>query len=203
MSDAITLYSFADVDRSGKVRWVAHELGLTVDERRLSYPQHLAPPYTDLNPLRQVPTVLRGGKVLLESTAICHLLAESTTDPKLWIGPGEPHRDLYLYWLAASGETLETRMVDCAVSKAGILGPEYLELHSPLVKRKLQTLASQLPPQGWVAGDRFTIADIVTAYAMRLGVETGMLQRDEVDPWMSRAMARPAARASHFFAGLD
>ena len=125
----ITLYSIADVDRSGKVRWTAAELDLEVIEERQRQGAHRRPPYTSINPYGHVPSVLFDGEEMLESTAICQRLAEAFETPKLWVGRGESERGSYLYWLAVFGETMEARLVECAVSRAGILGPEYFDLH--------------------------------------------------------------------------
>ena len=43
MSESITIYGFGDVDRSGKIRWLANELGLDVKEERVGFgEQHCA-----------------------------------------------------------------------------------------------------------------------------------------------------------------
>lgn len=202
MTEAIQLHGFSDNDRSGKVRWIARELGLAVEEQRLSPPEHHAPPYVALNPLAQVPTVRFRGETLLESTAICHALAEAFTEPKLWIGPGEPGRRAYLFWLAAFAETLEGRLVECAVSKLGILPPAYFSLHEGTVRRKLGVLAARLPKEGYLAGERFTVADVVAGYNLRLGVQVGLLERAAAEPYLGRLVARPAAQESRVFASL-
>ncbi len=202
MGESITLYGFGDNDRSGKVRWVAAELGLTVDERPVGFGEHRKPPYTDVNPLGQVPTVVFRGETYLESTAICHVLAEAFDTPKLWVGRGEPGRASYLFWLSAFGELLEGRLVECAISKAGIVGPEYFELHHKAVRFKLGVLAKKLPKTGYLVGEDLTVADILAGYSLRLGVRCGLIERDAVDPYFGRLVARPAAQASRIFSSL-
>jgi len=202
MSERISIYGFGDIDRSGKLRWLANELGLEVDEQRVELGAHFQKPYIDLNPLTQIPTAVFRGQTLIESTAACHIIAESFDSPKLWIGRGEPDRDKYLFWLAAFGENFEGRLVECAVSRAGILPPQYFELHEKRMRPKLETVAKMLPKDGFVAGARFTIADIVTGYGLRLAVRLGMLERASVEPYLSRLVDRPAATAARFFASL-
>lgn len=51
MSDVLHLYGFGDVDRSGKVRWTAAELGIPVEEKRVAFPEHRQPDYLAKNPL--------------------------------------------------------------------------------------------------------------------------------------------------------
>ena len=62
MERQLILWSFADVDRSGKVRWVANELGYEIEERRVKLGEHMQPPYLDLNPYAQVPTAQLDGE---------------------------------------------------------------------------------------------------------------------------------------------
>ena len=140
MTERITIYGFGDVDRSGKLRWLASELGLEIEESRVGFGDQHKQPYLDLNPLGQIPTAIFRGRTIIESTAACHAIAESFETPKLWVGRGEPERDAYLFWLAVFGETLEGRLVECAVSRAGILGPEYFALHEPRIRPKLRVM---------------------------------------------------------------
>jgi len=203
LAETIDLYGFGDVDRSGKVRWLAAELGLEVNERRVGFGEHRAKPYTDLNPFAQVPTVEFRGETLIESTATCQVLAEAFDDPKLWIGPREPNRSKYLFWLAVFGENLEGRLVECAVSRAGILPPEYFTLHEKRIRPKLAAAAKMLPREGYLCGERFTVADVLAGYSLRLAVQCGLVERDAIEPYFGRLVARDAARASRIFASLQ
>lgn len=199
MTESITLYGFGDQDRSGKVRWLAAELGLEVREERVTAGEHRKRPYTEKNPLEQIPTVIFRGETYIESTAICHVLAESFDSPKLWVGRGEPNRAKYVFWLGAFGENLEGRLVECAVSKLGILPPEVFATHEKRVRHKLELVTSLLPREGFLAGDAFTIADIVAGYSLRLAVGLGLVAREAIEPYYGRLVSRDAARAARFF----
>lgn len=201
MTESITLHSFGDNDRSAKVRWVATELGLAVDEHRVHPGNHRKAPYTDLNPLAQIPTVGFRGETLIESTATCQTLAETFDPPKLWIGPREPGRARYLFWLAVFGETLEGRLVECTVSRAGILPPEYFSLHEARLRSKLDALCKMLPREGYLCGDRFTVADVLAGYNLHLATELGLVDRSAIAPYFGRLAARPAAQRSRALAG--
>jgi glutathione S-transferase len=202
MSEPITIHGFGDVDRSGKLRWLAQELGLEVHDERVAFGDQNKKPYVDLNPLAQIPTAIFRGQTLIESTAACQIIAESFDSPKLWIGHGEPDRDKYLFWLAVFGETLEGRLVECAVSKNGGLDPKFFELHAPRLRPKLEVVAKMLPKDGFVAGGRFTLADILAGYGLRLSVRLGLVERAAVEPYLSRLIDRPAATAARFFTSL-
>ncbi|HEY8431106.1 MAG TPA: glutathione S-transferase family protein [Sandaracinaceae bacterium] len=201
-SDVVTIYGFSDNDRSGKVRWTACELGLPIEEKRLGIGEHRQPPYLELNPLAQIPTVIFRGQVWIESTCTCQLLAESFDEPKLWVGPGEPERASYLFWISVFAETLEGRLVESALTKFGILPGNHHELHEPVLRSKLAALAAKLPAEGYLCG-RFTVADIVAGYSLRLALQLDLVPRERVLPYVERLRARPAARESRIFASLD
>ncbi len=76
MSRRIKIWSFADVDRSGKVRWTAEELGYEVEEARVPVGEQRSDSYLSMNPYGQIPTAELDGQVLIESNAICLSLAE-------------------------------------------------------------------------------------------------------------------------------
>jgi glutathione S-transferase len=202
LAESIILHSFGDVDRSGKVRWLAAELGLSVDERRVAPGEHRAKPYTDLNPFGHIPTVVFRGQTIIESTAACHVIAEAFDQPKMWIGRGEPERERYLFWLAVFGETLEGRLVECAVSRAGILPPEYFALHEKRVRAKLDAVTKMLPTDGYLCGDKLTVPDVLAGYGLRLAIRVGLCERAAVEPYFSRLVSRDAAREARFFASL-
>src|SRR5581483_5485780 len=102
--------------------------GLEVREERVAFGDQHKKPYLDSNPFGQIPTAIFRGQTLIESTAACHVIAESFESPKLWVGRGEPERQKYLFWLAVFGETLEGNLVESALSKGGILDARYFEL---------------------------------------------------------------------------
>lgn len=202
MSEPITIYGFGDVDRSGKLRWLAHELGLEIKDERVEFGAQHRKPYLDLNPLGQIPTAIFRGRTLVESTAACHVIAEAFETPKLWVGRGEPEREKYLFWLSVFGENFEGRLVECALSRGGILPAEVFAMHEPRLRQKIERAVPLLPKSGFVAGERFTIADILAGYSLRLAVRVGFAPRSAVEPYFSRLVDRPAAAAARFFDSL-
>lgn len=201
--EKVIVYGFGDNDRSGKVRWTACELGLEIEERRLKLGEHKKPPYTDLNPLAQVPTVIFRGQTWIESTSACQLLAESFDQPKLWVGRGEPERASYLFWISAFTETLEGRLVESTLSKAGVLPGGHWELHEDTLRFKLGALVERLPSDNYICGPQFTLADVMAGYGLRLALRLGLVDAHRVTPYLDRLRARPAAKASRVFASLD
>ena len=203
MTDALTLYGFGLNDRSGKVRWLAHELGIEVQEERLGLGAHREAPYSDLNPYAMVPTVIWRDQTLIESTATCTFLAEEHPDSQLIVPPGHPQRAQYLQWVALFSETLESRLVEHLLAKFGVFPPAYLETTTPGLERRLPVMLGQLPSLGFLVADRFTLADIEAAYSLRLAIKAGLIELEAVAGYLTPLMERPAAKAAQFFQSIE
>ncbi|MGI9321403.1 MAG: glutathione S-transferase family protein [Thiogranum sp.] len=202
MSKHIKLWSFADVDRSGKVRWTANELGYQVEEVRIKPGDHKTDPYRQMNPYEQIPTAEVDGKILVESTAICVMLAERHPEAGL-IPRQQATRELFWQSMSTSSITLEMPTVLYYLSKSGFIDAAWRDLWSDSLQRRLAVFADSMPDTGFICDD-FTLADICAAYSLRIGVQAGLLPLDgRLENYLHRLMARPAAQASRFFNSLE
>lgn len=201
MSRHIRIWSFGDVDRSGKVRWVANELGYDVEEVRLRPGEQSADPYRELNPYEQVPTAELDGKILIESSAICLLLAERHPEARL-IPVGREERDLFWQSVHVSGASLEIPVVNYYLSQVGFIDGRWAELWREPLSRRLEVFAQSVSGTGYICGD-FSLADIFAAYVLRIGVQADLLALEgEFGAYLDRLAARPAAEAARFFDSL-
>jgi glutathione S-transferase len=202
MSRQIRIWSFGDVDRSGKVRWTAEELGYDIEESRLQLGEQAADPYRQMNPYEQIPTAELGGEILIESTAICMILAERHPEQGLIPSPGRM-RDLFWQSINVSTNTLEMPVVMYFLSKLEVVDPGLAQiLRGPLAQR-LEIFSAQVPADGYICGE-FTLTDICAAYCLRIGVQAGLLSFEgELERYLRRLMDRPAAVAARFFDSLE
>jgi glutathione S-transferase len=202
MSRRIKIWSFADVDRSGKVRWTAQELGYEIEEERVKLGEHAAEPYRQLNPYGQIPTVELDGQILIESTAICLVLAERHPEAGL-IPDHRPSRERFWQSLNVSASTLETPVVLYYLSNRGIVDTAWASLWAESLDARLSVFSDSMPRDGYICGD-FSLADICAAYVLRIGVQAGLLTLEgNLAGYLHRLMARPAAQAARFFQGLE
>lgn len=201
MSRRITIWSFADVDRSGKVRWTANELGYEIDEQRVKPGDHAGEPYLALNPFGQIPTAELDGQVMIESTAICLALAERHPEAGL-VPEDRAARDRFWQVMSMAVSTLETPVVLYYLSNRGIVDAAWADLWAkPLIPR-LEVFAGNVPDEGYIC-DAFTLADVCSAYVLRIGVQAELLPFEgKLEAYLRRLMARPAAQAARFFEGL-
>lgn len=115
-----------------------------------------------------VPTVIWRGRTHIESTATLHYVAETIAaergEPGLSVASGAEGRIDYLQWSSLYAETFEARLVEYYLSKNGVLPAAIAELTEARLRKRLATLAGELPAAGFLAAGRFTVADIIASY---------------------------------------
>ena len=203
MTDSIQLYGFGHSDRSGKIRWLANELGIEVEEKKVELGDHRKPEYKAINPFASIPTAVYNGETMIESTACCIHLAELHPESKLAVFAKEPARYEYLKWISICSESFEGRLVDHILANYGLMPEELKAIHEKTLTFKCKVLVEQLPQTGFLVAERFTVADIIACYSLKLAILTGFIEWSQVKEYMSPLMAREAAIKSHFFDGLN
>ena len=201
MSRRIKVWSFADVDRSGKVRWTAHELGYEIEEVRVKLGEQSEESYRQLNPYGQIPTAELDGQILIESTAICLALAERHPEARL-IPEDRASRDRFWQSVNVSVSTLETPVVLYYLSSNGFVDAAWAPLWAKSLEGRLPVFAASMPQDGYICGD-FSLADVCAAYVLRIGVQAALLPLEgNLAAYLHRLMARPGAQAARVFEGL-
>ena len=175
-----------------KVLWLCAELDLAV--------QHHAAPDADLlrglNPNAQVPVLREGDFVLWESNSICRYLATRAGRHDLL--PAEPQaRARVEQWMDWQATDLNTawRHVFMARVRGHADYPDDARAEASLAQwnRLMAMLDAQLARHAYVAGDDFTLADIV------LGLSTQRWRSTpgrkpvlvNVDAWFERLRRQP------------
>lgn len=163
-------------------------------------------PYLSINPAGQMPAlVLDNGASLTEITAICEYLEELAPHPPL-IGATAEERAQTRMWV---------RRVDMKLCEHIVNGFRFAE-GLPLFESRLRCLpeaAAGLKAaaqdgvawleanfQGpWIAGDRFTLADIMLFSFTDFGMSVGQpieARHARVHDWFARMKDRPSAAAT-------
>jgi glutathione S-transferase len=203
MTDTVVIHSFGLNDRSGKVRWLAHELGLPVENIKVDLGAHRQFPYRDLNPYGVIPAVQWRGETLIESTAICTFIAESFPESELVVAPNEAARSQYLQWMSTVTDSLETKFVEYYLAGVGLMPKEVKDLHYKTLKFKCKVLLEHLPESGYLVADRFTLADITLAYSLRLAISSELLEFSQVAHYLTPLMKRDATKTAGFFSAIE
>jgi len=187
----ITLYSLRPSGNSQKVRMALSFLELPFEEVTLAGGAHKQPPFTDLNPLGQVPVLVDGATVLRDSQAILVYLAAAYR-PGVWDGVDAAERGRIAQWLSLAANEIAH-------------GPNRLRLAArfgrvidhgaatALTARVLDLVERRLDGGEWLEGRRLTIADLACAPYLALSPQGGvdLSAYPCVRAWTARLAALP------------
>jgi len=189
--------------RGFRVVWLLEELGMAYRLRPVDLLAGVEkdPDFLAINPGGFIPALQDGETVMVESIAILeYLLARHGASP-LAVAADDPAFASYLQFLHLGEAGLAGPMNAVFVGRA--LAPE-AERNARVTRWALDTFESRLgliirrlADSPYLAGDRFTAADISVSYALLLGLRTGNYTPGAVErAYLGRTTARPAyARA--------
>ena len=194
------------VPNPGRVKLFVAEKGLAIpyETLELNKAEHLSEKFTKLNPFQRVPVlVLDDGTAISESVAICRYLEDHNPEPNLFgISPLERatvemwNRRMELGLLFHVAQFFRDTHPDMAAMEKPQI-PEWAEANKPRVMRYLGVLDNALEKQVYVAGDRYTIADITTLVAIDFMKPTRLQISDahaNVKRWYEGVAQRPSSK---------
>lgn len=207
MARPMKLYSHSVAPNPRRVRIFAAEKGidLTLEEVDILVGQSRKPEFLAKNSSGGVPVLeLDNGSYLSESVAICRYLEGLQPEPNLlgrdvreeaeierW------NRRMELELFAAIGRTVQN--ISPIFQGRFKQFPEYGEAQRALAYLRLERMDRELNGHKFIAGDRFTIADITALVAIDFG---GRLAEIKIAPelvhlarWHETVSSRPSARA--------
>jgi glutathione S-transferase len=174
----ITLYHCAAA-RSFRPLWMLEELGLPYELKMLPFPPRVfAKEYLKINPLGTIPFMIDGETRMTESSGICHYLGTRYGPTQLVVGIDEPAYGVFLNWMYFSDATLT--FPQTLVLRYTQLEPE--ERRNPQVATdyakwffgRLRAVEAATANAETLCAGRFTAADIVIGYALRLAENIGL-----------------------------
>ena len=191
------------------LRMYLAEKGISIPKKDVDLmgAENRKPPYTDRNPGGQLPALeLDNGKCIGETVAIFEYLEEKHPTPSL-IGATAEERAEARQWqrrielqitehlyngfrYAEGAELFKTRMRILPEASAGL---------KSIVQDKLKWLDAQLEGKEYIAGNRFTVADIILYCALDFGGSVGQKidpSQKNVNAWFKRVESRPSAKSS-------
>lgn len=167
--------------------------------------EHLAPDYRAKVPSGRVPALeLDDGTVISESVAICRYIEELHPEPNL-MGRDARERAVIDMWqrrmefellLPFAAVFRHTHPKMAALEQQV---PAFAAVQKPQAEKRLARLDRDLSLTDYVAGDRFTIADItafttLTFFPRLCGIDIDD-RHPHVQRWMAAVGARPSAAA--------
>jgi glutathione S-transferase len=186
--------------RSIRVVWILEELGIPYKTRAIKFPPQINDPeYIALNPAGLFPTVIDGEEVLTESLSICDHLARKHGGNALVINPGEDDYRIYQQWLFFGEATLGVPLANVMRYGAGRPSeeqvPRVVSDALTAFSARLAMLEKGLTGSDYLAGGRFTLADISVGYVLWLTKAMFHLDDgfgDQTAKYTDRILARPA-----------
>ena len=141
------------------VRWMLEEVGQPYDTEILTYDGTLkGDAYRAINPMQKIPAIVHRGKVVTEVAAICLYLADAFPDAGLAPPPAE-RADYYRWTFFASGP------VEAAFSNKSVGWEPDADKQRMFgygsFDRAIDTLETAVSGKRFIAGDKFSAADVV------------------------------------------
>lgn len=187
---SLTFYT-NPMSRGRIARWMLEEVGAPYDTVLVDWTAAKPPEFLAANPLGKVPTIVHDGQVVTEAAAICLYLAEAFPAADLLPRPGE--RADYLRWTLFCAGPLEAAVTDKAL---GVAVPKERRamVGYGSFDEAVETLAFALKRHDYIAGDRFTAADVYVGSAVGWFTQFGMLPKEApFATYLERVASRPAA----------
>lgn len=198
MGDEMVFYT-NPMSRGRIAHWMLEEVGEPYRTVWLDFgpPMH-TPDYLALNPMGKVPTLVHRGAVVTECPAICAYLADAFPDAGLAPPPGE--RAAYYRWLFFAAGPVEAAVTNRAL---GFVVPEERQRMVGYgdFGRVMDALEAALADGGYVAGERFTAADVYVGAQVGWGLRFGSIEdRPAFRAYWDRIAGRPAAARANALA---
>jgi len=195
MSEDLVFYTNPR-SRGRIVRWMLEETGAAYETEVLEYGTTMkAAEYLAINPMGKVPAIRHGGDVVTECAAICAYLADAFPDAGL--APAIDDRARYYRWLFFAAGPLEAAVTNKAMGFVVPDGREVMAGYGNLATT-LDALETAIADSPYVAGDRFTAADVYVGASISWGLQFGTIEkRDSFVAYAERAVDRDAFRRAN------
>ena len=181
------------MSRGRIVRWMLEEIGAPYRTEVLEYGTTMkSAEYLAINPMGKVPAIRHGDSVVTEAAAICAWLADAF--PEAGLAPPAGDRGAWYRWLFFAAGPLEAAVTnrflgfEPPADKEGMVG--YGNYGAVM-----DTLEHAVSGGGWIAGDRFSAADVYVGSHVGWGLQMGTIEaRPAFAGYWSRLEGREARR---------
>lgn len=190
-----------------RVRIFLAEKGVAYDtiEVLIANAAHQTPDFRRKNPLALLPVLeLADGRVLRESMAICRFLEETYPEPNLFGADVWERAQIEQWNRHAELELLFPISQVFRNSHAFWVGrikqaPDFAEIMREVVVGRYEWLDRELGQRPYLAGQRFTVADITALCAIDFGkvsnIRIDAATHPSLAAWHARVTGRPSTKA--------
>jgi len=202
----VKLYDSAMAPNPRRVRVFLAEKGVEVENVQIDIgkAENRQPPFLEKNPMGGVPVLeLDDGTHIAESVAICRYIEGQHPEPPLM---GVDARDAALVemWNRRMEHELAIPIMQSFRNTHDFFKgripqvPEYGEVCKASALKRLEWLDGELANRPFIAGDRFTIADITALIGIDFGRVVGIsipAEQKNLTRWYEDVSSRPSAKA--------
>ncbi len=187
---ALTLYT-NPMSRGRIARWMLEEVGAEYETVVLGYDTTMkAEAYRAINPMAKVPALVHNGKTITECAAICAYLAETFSDAGL--APHADERADYYRWLFYAAGPVESAITNRSLGVVPTDAQQRMVGYGSF-DAAVDVLERAISAHPYIAGDRFTAADVYVGSQILFGLQFGSLPKREVfADYAARLIERPA-----------
>ena len=186
------------MSRAVTTLWMLTELEVEHEQIIIDFPsgENRAAPFSAINPMCKIPTLVDGDTIVTETAAICAYLADKFPEKGFAPELTSPLRGVYYRYMFFPGTTLEPMFtfkqlgVEDYPSQSAGWGDE---------ERCLDAIESMTPECNWALGEQFTTADIVFGGTLDFAMQFGWIKEPspKVAAYVKRIKARSAYIKSH------
>ena len=197
--------------RTARPLWVAQELGLAYEHISLPYlgGATRTPEFLALNPNGRIPVLDDDGIIVWESMACALYLAERFKGDGLIVLAAQNHAEQaeilrWSFWAVTECEKDALAfLMHGALMPPERRKPELAALAQRRLLAPLRVLEQHLQSRPYLAGGRFTVADVCVASVVAWVESASELMGacPCVEAWLQRCLARPAFQAVRAMAG--
>lgn len=172
MADPLIFYT-NPMSRGQIVRWMLEETGAAYDQHLLDYATTMkGAAFLAVNPMGKVPAIVHKGRVVTECAAICAYLADAFPDAGLAPDPAD-RADYYRWLFFAAGpveQAITARQLGLEPTDAQQRSAGFGSLAATI-----DTLEAAVAGKTYVAGDRFSAADVYVGSHIDWGLLFGTI----------------------------
>jgi len=191
MTDELIFFT-NPMSRGRIVRWMLEETGCAYRTEILAFgPDMKAPGYLAVNPMGKVPAILHKGKIVTEGAAVCAYLADAF--PEAGLAPPPLDRAAYYRWMFFAAGPVEAALSNKAFGFE-VPADRQRAIGYGSIENVVDTLDYAVTQSEYIAGDRFSAADVYVGSQIGWGMMFGTLEkRPAFEAYWQRISTRPAA----------
>ena len=170
----LTLYT-NPMSRGRIARWMLEEVDEEYETVILDYDTTMkAEPYLSINPMAKVPAIVHNHKTVTECAAICAYLADAFPDADL--APRDEERADYYRWLFFAAGPVEAATGNRALGVVPDAAQQRVIGYGSF-DRVIDVLEHAVAAHPYIAGARFTAADVYVGSQVIWGMQFGWLPK--------------------------